>query len=110
MPNDWKTAPELMLAITTYRKAVHTLVRENRSHGATNAGELIAHIYNFAGADDSTADTHGRNMIRAVADILESLEAIDQQLGHAKAILKAAVDFMDDAETKRRHAASTYRV
>jgi hypothetical protein len=110
MPNDWRTAAELATTITAYRRAVHDLTRRNHSHGASDAGEVVAHIYNFAGADDATANARGGEMIRVGAAIQGHLDEIGKLLGTANGILKKAVEFMDDAEAKRKHTAATYRV
>lgn len=109
MPNDWKTSAELAQAIVSYRRATDDL-RRTAAAQISNAGEQVAHIYNFAGAPDSEANAQGAVMLRIGSRITDHLTAISTELGGMVGVLKQAVAFMDEAEAKRRKDSAQYKV
>lgn len=109
MTNYWRTTVDLMTVLATNRKAAHAALRALRS-GGSDVAEHVAHIYSWAGADDPTANAKGAKMLKIGADIGSHLEAIGNLFAKAEAELKAAADFVDEREAKRRAHASKYQV
>jgi hypothetical protein len=110
MSSNWKTTAELMVTLTAWRRAVHNVIRENQSHGPAEIAEHVAHIYSWSGTDDATANAKAAKVLKIGSQVMEHLHQIDTLIGAAKAEVKAAADFMDEQEAKRRSQAAKYKV
>ena len=109
MPNDWKTSAELAQAIVSYRRAADDL-RRVADKQISDAGEQVAHLYSFAGAPDAEANARGAVMLKLGVRVTNHLARISAELGTMVGVLKQAVEFMDEAEAKRRKDSAQYKV
>lgn len=109
MSNDWKTSAELAKALVDYRRAADHLRRAVEKQ-ISDAAEQVAHIYNFAGAPDAEANARGAVMLKIGGRITDHLAGISAELGAMVGVLKQAVEFMEEAEAKRRKDSAQYKV
>jgi hypothetical protein len=108
MPSALGTNAEIGAAIADHRKTIRAALADVHPE---DMGERIYHIYYLAGAESvSAAGAQARKMTKDATEAIEHLKIAERLLGRMGSTLKAAVAFSDDAETRRKHTASAYRV
>lgn len=101
---------DLLAAITRQRKEIRG-TREELVPGSAQAARVIRDAYQFANPHEAGAGQPARDaVLKDVQAIDTALQTIDLHLSNIAAKVRMAATVVADAEAKRRHTASAYRV
>jgi hypothetical protein len=94
-------------------KAVAEFLTDSRRElpgAADNAGELIAEVYLYSGADDTTATNRGNEIHQKILTLDDAMARMGVILNEVRRMTRTAVQAMDDADARRNSAAGRLKI
>lgn len=100
---EWNSVTEITRSLHLINQQAFAMA-DALARSTTDCERMITQMYRYAGAEPAMAQAKSGQMMREMVRLRDDFLAAQQHIKGAKAIVRAAVDFMEEAEAQRKTA------
>jgi hypothetical protein len=93
---------ELVVQLTTYRKALRRIRSRHVGQEGHDAAETIAFAWHYAGVDDATSTAKGGEVLRLAQEIDAALAEVERMLTEIRGKVSLASSAVSESEVQRK--------